>query len=310
MSGDGWHAISPIDLEAFNADVTGEFPIADVVIHHPSNLDPAHRRKVTLDLVVDGVARAKEVFAAAGVHVRLAAVRTGPVDPDLQAIDSTDASHRSPGHRFVGMYRAAERRPHRLSEQAEAAFAGIIEDDELADRTIHLVTLQDVFMTFLEQVDERTWHPRVISTGGLSFPGYMYGSTIPRHLRGVISISDLTKSSSSWKTVAHELGHKLLNVSHEYRDMAPAHEIRAEGGLMIYGEGVEIAAGRAGRFHLERLHRSPFLYRIASDGTRAYNPDYAEDGFYHDPIYDGLCMDDEPAPEWATGEGTTTLDSL
>ena len=144
-------------------------------------------------------------------------------------------------------------------------------------------------MTFYEQLDFRTWQPKTISTGGLSFPGYMYGATMPRHLRGVITITDLTKDENSWKTVAHELGHKLMNVSHEYRDVAPQHEVRADGGLMLYGSGTEIPAGEAGRFHRERLHRSPYIYRHDERG-REWNDDYAEDGFYADPIYAGLCM--------------------
>ena len=37
--------------------------------------------------------------------------------------------------------------------------------------------------------------------------------------------------------IAHEIGHKAMNVSQDLLDMNPEHEIYAEGGLMIYGKG-------------------------------------------------------------------------
>jgi hypothetical protein len=285
-----------VDLTAMNADLVEGEPTAMVMIHYPDNFDPAHRSKVTLDLIVDGFVEAKPIFAEAGVQLELAAVRTGSLDPGLLEIASTDDPNPLPRGRFVGMYRGIERRPHKLSAEAEAAFDAAIPDVEDADRMVHLVVLQDVFMTFCEQLDFRTWQWKTISTGGLSFPGYMYGATIPRRLRGVITITDLTKETTSWKTVAHELGHKLMNVSHEYRDVAPQHEVRADGGLMLYGQGTEIPSGEAGRYHRERLHVSPFVYRIV-DGRKHWNPDYAEQGFYHDPIYDGISIElDPPEP--------------
>lgn len=286
---EGWRDVPAVAVDAINADQTEGDPTVDVAIHYPSNLDPGHAEKVTLDLLVSGFEQAKPIFSEAGVQLRLVAVRSGWLDPAFFEIASTEPES-SPGPRFVDMYRAAERRPARLSAEAESAFSSIVEATEEAERTVHLVALQDVFMTFFEQVDSRSWQRRTISTGGLSFPGYMHGSTMPRHLRGVISITDLTKDENSWKTIAHELGHKLLNVSHEYRDVAPQHEVRADGGLMLYGKGTEIPAGRDGRFHRERMHRSPYVYRIV-DGEREWNPDYQGDGFYNDPIYDGVCVD-------------------
>jgi hypothetical protein len=289
----GWRQVESIDLAVENADLVDGEPTAMVMIHYPDNLDPGHRAKVTMDLMMEGFRRAKPIFAEAGVQLELAAVRTGSVDPSLFEIASTDDPHPMPRARFTGMYRGIERNPHRLSAEAESVFDSMIPEVEDADRIVHLVVLQDVFMTFCEQLDFRTWQWKTISTGGLSFPGYMYGSMIPRHLRGVITITDLTKEKTSWKTVAHELGHKLMNVSHEYRDVAPQHEVRADGGLMLYGQGTEIPEGEAGRFHRERLHVSPFIYRIV-DRQRQWNPDYSDSGFYHDPIYDGISIELDP----------------
>jgi hypothetical protein len=289
MTDGDWRTVTSVDLESRNAALVPGVPTADVVIHLPAGRDPAHTGKVTLELLLDGVDVARTIFATAGVQLRLRDVRTGYVDPALLSITASAPSD-VPADRFVGMYRAAERRPTRPSTCALEAFQAIVPDVEGSDRVIHLVVLQDVFMNFHEPTDERTWVPRTIATSGLSFPGYSYGATLPRHLRGVITITDLTRNDRSWKTIAHELGHKLMNVSHEHREINPAHEIHSEEGLMLYGAGTEIAAGRAGRFHRERLHVSPYLY-VEEGGERDYNPDYVGDGFYHDPIYDGLCID-------------------
>jgi hypothetical protein len=287
-----WAQVDWVDLDEMNGDVVGGNPTADIAIHYPANLDPAHSAKVTPDLMLDGFRKAKEIFREADVQLRLVAVRSGHLDPSLFEVHSTVPGADTPGPRFVDMYRGAERRPSILSTEAKTAFESIVGSWNIghADRIAHLVVLQDVYMTFYEQLDFRTWQQKTISTGGLSFPGYMYGDTMPRHLRGVISITDLTKDENSWKTVAHELGHKLMNVSHEYRETAPQHEVRADGGLMLYGSGTEIPSGPGGRFHRERLHRSPYVYRLQGS-NRVWNPDYSGAGFYHDPIYEGISVD-------------------
>ncbi len=287
-----WAAADWADLEELNADLVHGSPTADIAIHYPANLDSAHSAKVTPELMLDGFRQAKPIFVEAGVQLRLVAVRTGDLDPALFEVHSTVPDGQTPGPRFVDMYRGAERCPSRISTEAKSAFEATIgtwEADDM-DRIVHLVVLQDVYMDFYEQLDFRTWQRKTISTGGLSFPGYMYGATMPRSFRGAISITDLTKDENSWKTVAHELGHKLMNVSHEYREVAPQHEVRADGGLMLYGRGTEIPSGPEGRFHRERLHRSPYVYRVEGS-ERMWNPDYVADGFYHDPIYAGISID-------------------
>lgn len=289
MTSSEWATVHSVDLESLNETLEPGVPTADVAIHLPTGRDPGHTGKVTLELLLDGFAAARTIFGAAGVQLRLHDLRSGDVDPALLTIAASEPSQ-LPAERFVGTYRAAERRPTRPAEDAVTAFRAIVPDVPGSDRVIHLVVMQDVFMTFHESTDDRTWVQRTISTGGLSFPGYSYGATLPRYLRGVITITDLTRNDRSWKTIAHELGHKLINVSHEHRETDPAHEVYAEGGLMLYGAGTEIASGRDGRFHRERLHVSPYLYREI-DGRRDYNPDYVGDGFYHDPIYDGLCIE-------------------
>lgn len=286
---DGW-VDAAIDLTGLNADLIAGEPTVDVAIYYPSNLDARHADKVTIPLLEDGFRKAKTIFFEAGVQLKLVSFTTGPLDPRLFEVNSTPTPT-IPSGRFTNLYRNAERHPSELSADALEAFTAVVPAVAGSDRTVHIVVLEDVYMSFFEKLDFRTYQLKTISTGGLSFPGYMYGATMPRHLRGVISITDITKDENSWKTIAHELGHKLLNVSHEYRDTSPAHEVRADGGLMLYGKGAEIASGAAGRFHRERLHVSPYVYRESPDGTRTWNPDYHGDGFYYDAIYDGISVD-------------------
>ena len=74
------------------------------------------------------------------------------------------------------------------------------------------------------------------------------------------------------------------NVSHEYKETHPGHEVYADGGLMLYGDGEDIPSGEEGRWHLERLLISPFLYRM-ENGVKVWNGDYKEGGHYYDPLY-------------------------
>ena len=283
--------VPTIDVDPINADLDPALPTVDVAIYYPNNLDPAHSAKVTVDLLLEGFTAAKPIFLEAGVQLKLLWLKTGYLDPALFAVNSTRPGSELPSGRFANIYVEAERRPSVVSDEALSAFQTIVGEVPNSDRIVHLITLQDVFMDFHEQLDFRTWQLKTISTGGLSFPGYMYGNTMPRELRGVITITDLTKEDTSWKTIAHELGHKLLNVSHEYRDTSPQHEVRADGGLMLYGVGTEILSGAEGRYHHERLHVSPYLYTTDPDGTRHYNRDYESGGFYYDPIYEGISVD-------------------
>ncbi len=286
-----WAQDPDVDIRSISNGLDLAMPTVDVAIYYPDNLDPSHRAKVTPELLVDGFVAAQEIFGAVGVQLRLDSFKTGSLDPALFGVNSTKPGSEVPGGRFANMYVEAERHPAVISDEAGVAFESIVGDAPGNDLIVHLVTVQDVFMDFYEQLDFRTWQLKTISTGGLSFPGYMYGATMPRHLRGVITITDLTKDDNSWKTIAHELGHKLMNVSHEYRETSPQHEVRADGGLMLYGSGTEILDGRDGRFHRERLHVSPYIYRNNVDGTRHYNADYAQGGFYYDEIYDGISVD-------------------
>ena len=276
-----WTPVRQELVDQLNGDLKQGELTADIGIYFPSNLDPQFASRLRIEDLALEFAMAKHVFRAAGVELKLLWIKTGRVDPRYLEIQANDMSGKTPGGQYVNMYEDNVRETSVLSVEARSAFESIVEKDRSNARTVYLVVLQDIFMSFFEKLDERTWELRTITTGGLSFPGYSY-QTIPRRLRGVITIN---KTEPLRRIVAHELGHKLMNVSHEYREQGPQHEIRADGGLMLYGKGTEIPSGAEGRWHLERLLVSPYLYRETRAGERNWNPDYREGGHYYDPIY-------------------------
>lgn len=278
-----WKVVEGIDIAAFNKDLVPGKPTMDVAVYMPSNFDPAFN-KVTLPQMLDGIRAAKEIYKPAGVQINLLWVKTGAVDPRFLAIQANEIP-RVPDTEYVNAYEASKRHPTEPTDMARRAFQSMIEPNGANARTIYLVALQDVIFPFLELAEGRNWTVKMVRTGGLSFPTYSYYGTLPPALRGVITITNLSTPSRARRTIAHEIGHKVMNVSHEYKTTNPAHEIYAEGGLMLYGDGDDIPSGAEGRWHLERLRMSPFLYRLRSDGSKRWNPDYKEGGHYYDPLY-------------------------
>jgi hypothetical protein len=202
-----------------------------------------------------------------------------------------------PDTEYVNLYDNSRRHPSIPTNHAINAFRSIIEEDINNSRTIYLVALQDVFYPYLTLAEGRNWMMKTVRTGGLSFPSYSYIDQIPKDLRGIITITNLSREDRYRKTIAHELGHKLINVSHEYNDINPGFEVFAEGGLMLYGSGEDIPAGKEGRWHLERLLLSPYLYKVDERGNKIWNNDYKEAGHYYDPIYDNYVIHFLPEPQ-------------
>jgi hypothetical protein len=119
----------------------------------------------------------------------------------------------------------------------------------------------------------------------MSFPPYYFADRIPAPIRGFISLS----SGHGTRTLAHELGHKLINVSHEGGETCPA--FTAYGGhLMLYGNGEEIGSGEEGRWQRERLLLSPFAYREV-DGVAVFDNHFEDGGIYRDSLYGDFAID-------------------
>lgn len=278
-----WSPVASVDLASFNSDVVAGRPTVDVAIYVPSNFDPAFD-KVSVGTMLEGLRTAKDIFSATGVQLNLLWVKTGAIDPKYLSIQANEIP-RVPDTEYINSYESSRRHPSELTDMALRAFQSIVEVDASSPNTVYLLALQDVVLPFLEISEGRNWTVKMVRTGGLSFPSYSYVNTIPRPYRGVITITNLSTPSRLSRTIAHEIGHKVMNVSHEYKETHPAHEVYAEGGLMLYGQGVDIPSGEEGRWHLERLLMSPYVYRLAPDGSKRWNPDYIEGGHYYDPIY-------------------------
>ena len=201
-------------------------------IYIPSNFDPSFN-KLTLAQMLEGVRAAKEIYGRVGVQINLVTVKTGAIDPRFLAIQANEIP-RVPDTEYINMYEGNTGHPSEPTAMALQAFQSLIEPRKDSDRTIYLVALQDVVMPFLDRSDARNWTVKMVRTGGLSFPSYSYWNTIPRQYRGVITLDNLSTPSRARRTVAHEIGHKVMNVSHEYKETSPAHEIFADGGLMSF----------------------------------------------------------------------------
>jgi len=279
-----WNPVKSIDVVTINKDVVAGQPTVDIGIYYPSNLDQPVRDAVPLSSIVAEFLSAKKIFGVAGVQLNLLWAKTGPIDPRYFSIQADNPSSELPDDGYANIYRRMERTPTQISGIAKNAFNAIIERSPDNARTVYLVVLQGVYMAYYDTPDDgRNWTQRLVRTGGLSFPGYTYGESIPRRLRGVITLSGTRPDN--WRRTAHELGHKLMNVSHEYMDQSPQHEVVGDGGLMFYGSGTDIPSGVTGRWHRERLHLSPYIYRKSESGERIWNQDYESQGFYYDELY-------------------------
>ena len=279
-----WSLVDSVDVEAINSDLEIGKPTVDIGLYYPSNLHPDAVEKLPLSGLVEEFLNAKKVFEPTGVQFKLLWIKTGQVDPQHLAITASNWETDLPSGGYGNMYVQSAIHPTEMSDGAVAAFETIIEPAPENSRTVYLVAMQNVYMPYYEDLDGgRNWAPKVVNTSGLSFPSYTYADTIPDRIRGVIT---LTKHDATNKlTIAHELGHKLMNVSHEYRDVSPQHEIRSDDGLMLYGSGTQIPSGQEGRWHQERLLLSPYIYRADAAGERVWNADFQAGGVYYDPIY-------------------------
>lgn len=278
-----WSSIVEEQVKEINSDIAKGPLTIDVGIYFPANLDSSFK-KVTLDQMIESFKAAKEIYRSTGVQLNLLWVKSGKLNPKYFSIQANETPG-VPRTEYANMYEHMNRHPAVPTQRTLEAFENIVEPHEHNSRTIYLIVLQEVFYPFLEVAEGRNWMIKSVRTGGMSFPTYSYVKNLPDHLRGVITITNLSRPDRFKRTIAHEIGHKAMNVSHEYMERDPENEIFAEGGLMLYGQGEDIPSGAKGRWHLERLHLSPFIYRMQSDGSKLWNNDYEEGGHYYDPIY-------------------------
>lgn len=266
------------DVASFNEDLDPSLPTANLAFFLT---EEGH---LSWEYASQRIENARAVFAEVGVQLRVAYAVNLDVPSDWQNLDPyiRQVPTLDPQERDRDFYaRYADEAP-RFTERNENIFhamLGTMPAKELGidpANTVLVMDLNRVTLPFYEfNEDTGEWDYDEAGTSGLSFAPYTLADRIPRDLRGVIT--------SSWGALAHELGHKLINVSHEGVGQCPAFVEYGED-LMLYGSGTRIPGGEEGRWQQERLHLSPFLY-TERDGVAEFNVDYEEGGHYSDPIY-------------------------
>lgn len=240
-------------------------------------------------LLRDELELARRIFARAGVALIVRSAQRVSAPPAWQTIDTIVYSQTPPQEslRAVPFYDQSAFTGRKLASPTESAYRELVAMDRVPPRRLVLVTHRTGIYHHLEFPDGE---PEVATfeISGISFPAYSLEDRVDPALRGVMGLFSYGRGVTRYTpgTLAHELGHKLLNVSHEAWSHGPQNESWRGGAtsLMLYGFGVEIAGGEKARWHRERLHRSPHLYR--QDGEqKVYNPDYTDHGRYRDGVY-------------------------
>ena len=275
--------VEELDVSDLNRPLEQNVPTADIVVFHSDNTE------ATWDELMEGFRTADSVFRSHGVQLNLKKALTVTYPVGWAGMATSESTNEPSGDMELDFYEAMDYEQEFLTERLQSIFGSFLSEENDRERTIYIVPLSDLTISWFERDDNNEWTKVVAPTSAISFPPYLFADRIPKHLRGVISYQ---RSAAGRKTMAHELGHKLINVSHEGLDVCPRGSGTDVPGLMGYGETVEIFGGRDGRWHQERLLRSPLLYRMV-DGEKVWNREYENGGRYDDPIYEGLIM--EPA---------------
>ncbi len=267
------------DVAPLNAGLIDGAPTVDLAVYVTSG------GQVSWSSIAGALESGRAIFGAVGLQIRVVSALGVEVPAAWQSLDPTDAEIPvTPGLLERDLYAHLAEAKERLTARTEGILASIVSHGPAADRerTLHLVTLADVPIGYWEWIDG-AWVRRSAPPAGLSMPSYLLEDRISPGIRGVFTISELGAD----KTLFHEMGHKLINVSHEGATVCPAFAA-AGPELMLYGDGTLIGAGAANRWHRERLHQSPYLYETIDDGSggrKSFNLPYAVGGAYDDPIY-------------------------
>ncbi|MEO0335311.1 MAG: hypothetical protein AAF202_02900 [Pseudomonadota bacterium] len=252
----------------------------DLVIHHLSGT------QVTESQILEQASLADALFSMAGVRVNVLEHVYHTLDDRFADLDgmqpfaSPDEVTKS--HNF---YRDLQSKKVSFSPEALEVFAKVLNSGQFPEKAVHIVLAIGVRLAFYDKDKEGNWKIQSVKTGGLSFPPYYLNPLSPVHLPELITITHHRPT-----ILAHELGHKLINVTHEGYRECPAFSGSSIPGLMGYHSAKDIGKGWRGRWHQERLRKSPLLYKNSPGGQRVYNQDFFEGGHYADPIYGPYIM--------------------
>jgi hypothetical protein len=196
----------------------------------------------------------------------------------------------------IGYYAHEDYVKETLQPRAMDIFTAIVSGVDKPEEAIQVVTIRTLKFVF-EGVE--------YGTSAMSFPSYILADRVPAAIRGVISISPIGGTNEKPRlispmasTLAHEMGHKLANVSHEGRMVTPQNETTIGGyrDVMVYGFGLGFPSGEAGRWQAERLAMSPWIYRLDINGNKVWNAPYKTGGNYTDPLYGNFYIPFKAAP--------------
>lgn len=267
------------DITGMNDTMQDDMLTVDIVLYHSDHLS------MTWAALKNEFLNADDAFRAAGVQLNLKKAVNVTFPDEWNNQTAYNIPYLPDSGQSVGFYDKYDILKSNITDNIEEAFTDFIYDESNKERTVFILPMSGIEIYYSEQNTNGSWQVGgPVATGALSFPGYILNEGIPKNLRGCI-----TMESATGRTLAHELGHKLINVSHEGLNVSPAFSGNTIPGLLGYGTSVEIYGGQVGRWHKERLLLSPYLYKKVN-GTKVYNPDYNEVGAYDDSIYGSYVM--------------------
>jgi len=271
------------DISGLNKPLADDLLTADIVIFYSDNSE------VTWEEMKEEFTKADSIFRANGVQLNLKKAVKVDYPASWAGLATGESTNVPTDDLVLDFYEMMDYEQEVLPDSLESILNAFLADEDNRERTIFIVPLNDLTVSWYERDEDHAWQKVTSPTSAISFPPYLFADRIPKHLRGVISFQ---RSKPGRRVMAHELGHKLINVSHEGLNVCPQGSGTGVPGLMGYDDETEIHSGEAGRWHLERLLLGPFLYRMG-DGEKVWNEEYQNGGTYDDPIYEGLIM--EPA---------------
>jgi hypothetical protein len=267
------------DISGMNDTMNDALFTVDIVLFHSDHLS------MSWAALKNEFMKADDAFRAEGVQLNLKKAVNVSFPDEWNNLTAYSLTSLPDSGQTLGFYDKYSVMKPIMNDTVKTAFTDFIYDEPNKTRTIFILPMSGVKIIFAEQNTNGSWQMGgPVATGALSFPGYILLDGISKNLRGCI-----TMQSATGRTLAHELGHKLINVSHEGQNVSPAFSGNTIPGLLGYGTSVEIFGGQSGRWHKERLLLSPYLYKKVN-GSKKYNPDYAGVGAYDDAIYGGFVM--------------------
>ena len=201
--------LKSIDTTAINHDLKVGLPTVDVAIYLGETDEKSHGYVASPNDLVASFVRAREIFAQAGVQLKLLSVKRAIVPPSWLAVQANDVTG-FPAPPETNTYVGFRSAGWKLTKEATNAFEGIIERHAQNHRTIYLLYLKQVRMAYYDRTVKDRPRIKSIPTGGLSLPAYLFEDRIPRRIRGVITLC--RQSGRGGRTIAHELGLSLIHI--------------------------------------------------------------------------------------------------